>query len=258
MGDILPVQTGLSVNGLIYQYTIAKDPTTDSWVTIQNLNSDGTCCVLSNTDDWSGLPGNTINNRLNFGAIPSLSMGDGSIFVTGDGTLSDVNIGYSFSFNTCVNPLSDPTCPGFREAYFQWLLDNGLIATGTSIDDLTVDQYIDDMLNQQADESDEEIIIEEPKDEKIDKDTLEAKMSVVDINMKIAEAAKQNAMLDVLRMTPVSYDSYLNATINGGVYEETLVLQDTTLPDNASAMRNLAQDSVHRTMVRSQYDKINN
>ena len=254
MGDILPPQAGLSVNGLIYQYTIVKDPETDSWVTIQNLNPDGTCCVLSNTDDWSGLPGNTINSRLTFGAIPSSALGDGSIFVTGDGTLSDVNVGYSFVFDTCFNPLSDPTCPGFRDAYFQWLLDNGLLAYGTTIDDPTVDQYIDDMLNKKADFSDEEVVAEEPKDEEIDKDSLEAKMSVSDNNMKVAEAAKQNAMLDVLRMMPASYDSYLNATISGGVYEETVVLQDATLPDNASVMTNLAQDTLHRTMVRAQYD----
>jgi len=42
--------------------------------------------LLSYTDDWSQLPGNTLSRFLSFGDIPSASMGDGSIFVTGDGT----------------------------------------------------------------------------------------------------------------------------------------------------------------------------
>jgi hypothetical protein len=46
----------------------------------------------------------------------------------------------------------------------------------------------------------------------------------------------------------------LTASIQGGVYEESVILEDTTLPDNASVMRNLAQDGLHQTMVRSQYD----
>ena len=129
MGDILPPQTGLSVNGLIYQYTIEKDPTSDSTVTIQNENANGDGYVLSYTDDWSGLPGSTMNKFLSFGDIPSTAMGDGSIFVTGDGTLSDVNVGYNFKFDTCIVPLSDPSCPGFRDALYQWLLDNGLLNT---------------------------------------------------------------------------------------------------------------------------------
>ena len=255
MESILPPQAGLSINGLIYQYTITKDPTTDAWVTIRNENASGDGYVLSYTDDWSQLPGNTLSRFLSFGDIPSLSMGDGEIFVTGDGTLSDVDVGYSFKFDTCIVPLSDPSCPGFKDALYQWLLDNGLLNNGVDINDPYYDQYVQELLNRKASNSeDENLDIAEPKEEREDKDSLEAKLSVNDNRMKVAEAAKQNAMLEILRATPTDFNAYLTASIQGGVYEDNVVLEDSTLPDNADVMRNLAQSTLHQTMVRSQYE----
>jgi hypothetical protein len=182
-------------------------------------------------------------------------MGDGSISVTGDGTLSDVDIGYNFKFDSCVVPLSDPSCPGFKDSLYQWLLDNGLLNSNIDINDPYYDQYVQDLLNTKADTSEEEIVSnEEPKEEKEDKDSLEAKLSVNDSNMKIAEAAKQNAMLEAFRVTPTEFNAYLTASIQGGVYEDNVVLEDSTLPDNADVMRNLANSTLHQTMVRSQYE----
>ena len=255
MGSILPPQAGLSVNGLLYQYTITKDPTTDAWVAIQNENANGDGYILQHIDDWSQLPGGTINKFLTFGDIPTLSMGDGSISVTGDGTLSDVRIGYNFKFDSCVVPLSDPNCPGFRDDLYKWLLENGLINSSVDINDPYYDQYVKDLLNRKADTSEEENLDNNNvEEEKEDKDSLEAKLSVTDSNMKIAEAAKQNAMLEALRVTPTEFNAYLTASIQGGVYEESVVMQDATLPDNADVMRNLANDGLHQTMVRSQYN----
>jgi hypothetical protein len=201
------------------------------------------------------LPGGTINKFLTFGDIPTLAMGDGSISVTGDGTLSDVNIGYNFKFDSCVVPLSDPGCPGFKDALYQWLLDNGLINSNVDMNDPYYDQYVQDLLNRKADTSEDgPVDNKDVKEEKEDKDSLESKLSVNDNNMKIAEAAKQNAMLEALRVTPTEFNAYLTASIQGGVYEDNVVLQDSTLPDNADVMRNLANSTIHRTMVRSQYE----
>jgi len=50
-------------------------------------------------------------------------------------------------------------------------------------------------------------------------------------------------------------DSYYGTVIEGGKYEETITLQDGVIEDNNKALRNLAQDNLHRTLVRSQYDK---
>jgi len=54
-------------------------------------------------------------------------------------------------------------------------------------------------------------------------------------------------------MSAGTLDGYYGATINGGTYEETVELEDGIIIDNFKALRNLAQDKVHRTMVRSQY-----
>jgi hypothetical protein len=255
MESILPPQAGLYVNGLLYQYAISKDPNSDATVTVRNENAAGDGYVFSYTDDWSQLPGNTITKFLSFGDIPTLSMGDGEIFVTGDGTLSDVNVGYNYKFDTCIVPLSDPSCPGFRDALYKWLLDNGLLNAGIDINDPYYDQYVQEILNRKADNSeDEKLDDSEPKEEREDKDSLEAKLSVNDNNMKVAEAAKQNAMLEALRVTPPDFNAYLTASIQGGVYEDIVVLEDSTIPDNADVMRNLAQSTLHQTMVRAQYE----
>jgi hypothetical protein len=182
-------------------------------------------------------------------------MGDGSISVIGDGTLSDVNVGYNFKFDSCVVPLSDPSCPGFKDALYQWLLDNGLLNASVDINDPYYDQYVQDILNTKAEVPEEaDADNTEPKEEEIDKEDLESKLSVTDNNMKIAEAAKQNAMLEALRLTSTEFNAYLTASIQGGVYEDNVVLQDSTLPDNADVMRNLANSTIHQTMVRSQYE----
>ena len=47
---------------------------------------------------------------------------------------------------------------------------------------------------------------------------------------------------------------YLNLDIDGGVYEDVLKIDGGEFEDNVKAFRSLGQDSVHRSMVRSQYD----
>jgi len=47
---------------------------------------------------------------------------------------------------------------------------------------------------------------------------------------------------------------YYDAVIDGGVYKDNLVIDGGNITDNAKGLRNLTQDSVHRSIVRSQYD----
>ena len=47
---------------------------------------------------------------------------------------------------------------------------------------------------------------------------------------------------------------YYNAVIDGGVYKDNLIIEGGTIVDNVRGLRNLTQDSVHRGIVRSQYD----
>ena len=70
MNNVLPQQAGLQVNNVIYQYTVDKDPSDDMVVHVQNENAQGNGNIFRETDDWSGLPGNTINKIVAVSDIP--------------------------------------------------------------------------------------------------------------------------------------------------------------------------------------------
>ena len=255
MDNILPPQAGLVVDGLIYQYTMNKETEDAASVHIRNKLRFSDDYVLEEVDDWSNLPGSTINKIINFGDIPRESFGDGEIAVVGKGEVSDPNVAYNYRFDTCYIPLSDPKCPGYHEALYQWLTDNGLLDGSIDINDPYYDEYIQSLLNTKVDEEtdEEEKTVVEEEDEG---EETESKLFTGDALVKIANPAQQEAMLKALQNVN-KLDFYYAATIQGGTYEDQLVLEDKELPDNAKAMRNLAQDSLHRSMVRSQYDKIN-
>ena len=60
MGNILPSGSGLDINGLIYRYKTVKNTEDDMKVHIGNKNADGAGYIFRETDDWSGVPSNTI------------------------------------------------------------------------------------------------------------------------------------------------------------------------------------------------------
>ena len=69
----------------------------------------------------------------------------------------------------------------------------------------------------------------------------------------LVDLEKQTRMLAALAQIP-KIESYYILDIPGGEYKDAVVLEDTIIPDNPRAMRNLASDANHRKMVRSQYD----
>lgn len=69
MTNVLPQQLGLTVNSVIYRYTTEKNTEDDMLVHVQNENLLGNGYIFRSTDDWSGLPGNTINKTVPVGAI---------------------------------------------------------------------------------------------------------------------------------------------------------------------------------------------
>jgi len=83
---------------------------------------------------------------------------------------------------------------------------------------------------------------------------MERALSVAGAAEQIANPMQQLAMMQQLASTG-TLDSYYSATIEGGSYEDTIELKDTEIKDNYKALRNLAQDKLHRTIVRSQYNK---
>ena len=57
---MLPDIPGIDINGLLYRYTTVKRPEDDMKVHVGNKNADGNGYIFKETDDWSGVPGNTI------------------------------------------------------------------------------------------------------------------------------------------------------------------------------------------------------
>ena len=253
MNDVLPPQAGLTVNGLIYQYTLEKDPAADAQVHVQNENALGEGYIIKETDIWDGLPGSTINKILNFGNIPGEALGDGSIVVEGEATVLDPTVTYNYRFDPCYVVLTNPDCPGYEDALYDWLLENGLLNGDIDPDDPFYDEYVQMTLNRETDIEEEEEDTEEEQEEEED-DEMEVALFAGDQANKLANDVTQQAMLDALSNVP-QFESYYVPQIDGGVYEESLQLQDKTLPDNRRAMRNLAQQQLHNDMVRSQYDR---
>lgn len=249
MIDVLPAPGGLMINGMIYQYTIEKDPADQAKVHVQNENAIDGGYIVRETDDWSNLPGNTINKLIRLPDIPMQYFGDGSIELEGKGEIKDPTVVYSYKMDPCFIPLSDPSCPGYIQALYDWMKENGLLPDDATIDDPFFNEFVQAALEQELvlEEEDAKKEEESEEDEQIEK--LNAGASVE----ALADPAAQAAMMQAMATIP-NFDQYYDVTIQGGIYEEVLVLEDKELPDNARAMRNLAQDTLHRSMVRSQYD----
>lgn len=253
MIPILPPQTGLTVGGVFYRYTIEKDPTSNSQVHIQNQDAINGGLLFRNTDDWSGLPGNTIINRFPLPNVPLQYFGDGSIEVEGDGTIQNPTIIYSYTYDTCANPISDPSCPGYESAMYQYLLDNNLLNNEVLISNPLDDEFVQAALNQEVerdDESDEAEKEDEEQEEEID---LQEALAAADNAIAIAEGAADLASL-AATADMNQFNTYLQMNIPGGVYNDRLQFEPKDIPDNRQALRvGLAQQLLHEQMVDSQY-----
>jgi len=257
MTDVLPDYSAphitVVVNGLIYQYTANKDPEADMLVHVYNEDAINGGYIFSETDNWSGVPGNTIRKVFTFPNINAEVWGPGGMTVEGDGSISDPSMVYTYRMDIgeapiqCRIPLADPSCPGFLEALLQYLKDNELLEL--SPDDPYYDEWVQAELEKEA-----ELEEEDSKAEEKDEEQLEAQLSVRGGDMEgLVDASQQNAIMAELAAVP-TFDSYYETTIPGGMYEDSLVLVDSELPDNRRAMRSLASDAAHRQMVRSQYE----
>ena len=254
MAPVLPPQTGLTVGGVFYRYTIEKDPTADSQVHIQNQNAIDGGLLYRNTDDWSGLPGNTIVNRFTLPDIPLEYFGTGSIEVEGDGTIKDPTIIYSYTYDTCDNPISDASCPGYAAAMYQYLLDNDLLNTETLISNPLDDEFVQAALNRDVERDNEESNDTEKRDEEEeDEIDLQEALAAADNAIAIAEGAVDLASLSSTADMN-QFNTYLQMTIPGGIYNDRLQFEPKEIPENRQALRvGLAQQLLHEQMVDSQY-----
>ena len=251
MNNLLPSQTGLSVEGIFHRYTLTKDPTKDSTVSITNKKIGGDGYIYEYTDNWNKIPGGT---KVTYDAVPSTLgnlFGDGEIKVTGDGSLSDVTILYHYKFDPCHTPLTDPSCPDFKDALYQYLLDNNLLDT-PNVEDPFYNQWVQIQLEEQA-EAEEQEALEIEEAEESEELSVEEILSVAGAAEKIADPMQQLNMMKQIAAVG-KLELYYNAVIDGGVYKDNLVIDGGNITDNAKGLRNLTQDSVHRSIVRSQYD----
>jgi hypothetical protein len=252
MNPLLPPQTGLTVGGVFYRYTIDKDPTTDSQVHIQNQDAINGGLLFRNTDDWSGLPGNTIVSRFGLPNIPLQYFGEGSIEVEGDGTISDPTIIYSYTYDTCADPLSDPRCPEYERSMYQYLLDNGLLNTDIELYNPLDDEFVQASLEREVDidENDESENDNEEQEEEID---LQEALAAADNALAIADGVVSLAQLSATANIN-QFNAYLQKNIPGGVYNDRLQFEPKEIPENREALRvGLAQQLLHEQMVDSQY-----
>ena len=255
MKNILPAQTGLTIEGVYHKYTITKDTNSNAIVSITNENVNGTGYIYEYTDNWDNLPSNT---KFKYDPIASslgVLWGKGEIKVIGDGTLSDDNIRYQYRFDTCFIPLSNPTGPDCRSDLYQYLIDNDLLNNDPSIDDPYYNEWVKLQLEQTAEEEDKlDVAEEEQEEEKEVKLTMQDLFSVEGLTKELSDPFEQIKMLQEMASLE-KLEGYYTVEIQGGEYNDTIKLVDGSIKDNFSVLRNLSQSKVHEEMINMQYNK---
>lgn len=168
MTNVLPQQAGLTVNSVIYRYTAVKDPATGMIVYVQNENAQAPGYVFREKDDWSGIPGNTINKVVPVGNIPGELWGDGSIEVEGEGSVINAQVAYGFQYDPCFDPQTSPDCPGYKDPFLVGVMEPEIV-------DPLDNDLIQDELDRKANLRDED---QEDRDRKRMKDDEKRKTSV--------------------------------------------------------------------------------
>lgn len=247
MSSVLPDIPGLDINGLLYKYTTIKNPEDDLKVHVKNLNAEGEGYTFSATDDWSGVPGNTIVKSFPIANVASSKWGDGSITVEGQGSVTDPVVIYSFRIDECYDEQSNPACPGYVKPVpvipvvelYDVLDDDEAMAA------IEADEF-------QYDEDGNLILSEEEEEEET---RIEMGLTASANALTLFKTQGQDDLiLAINQQTNIAM--YYNASINGGVYADAPGLADSEIPDNKKALRNnLAQQLLHEKMVDMQYNQ---
>ena len=251
MTNILPQQAGLQVNAVIYNYSVDKVTEDDFLVHVQNENARGEGYIFRETDDWSGLPGSTINKNV---AVPNIDIsywGLGSIETEGKGTVYDAGVYYSYQFDPCFDPQSNPSCPGYKAPVDLNFEDASIY---DPLEDDMIQNELDRKANLKQQKEDEERrerlrIVQELEEEK---EGLESLLGIAEQYEFSEEQILKHQQLMALRGLP---SSYLNSLV-GGSYEDTIMLKDKELPNNRRGLRvGLAQELKHQQLINLQYAK---
>ena len=248
MPSVLPDVAGLDINGLIYRYTTVKNTEDDMLVHVGNHNSTGDGYTFRETDDWSGVPSNTIVKSFALSNIPSDNWGTGFIEVEGEGTVEDAVVIYSYRVDRCYDPQSDPSCSGYVEP----IPDIPEVEVYDALEDESVLEAIDADTKFKYDEEGNIIKDEEEEEE----DTrIEMGLTASANALTLLRTQGQDSIIIAINQQ-TNINMYYNAKINGGTMNDAAELQDGTIPDNKKALRNnLAQQILHEQMVDMQYNK---
>ena len=247
MAGVLPDFTGIDINGLIYRYTTVKNTEDDMLVHVGNHNANGDGYTFRETDDWSGVPSNTIVKSFTLGNIPSANWGTGFIEVEGEGSVKDAVVIYNYRIDRCFDPQSDPTCAGYVKpmpkipevVVYDALEDDAVVET------LEADEF-------QYDEDGNLILSEEEEEEET---RIEMGLTASANALTLFKTQGQDDIIMAINQQ-TNIAMYYNASINGGVYADAAGLADSEILDNKKALRNnLAQQILHEQMVDMQYNK---
>ena len=232
-----PIQAS-EINGVFYRYTAIKDARDPYTVSIQNEAANGSGYIFRETDDWTGGSGGTIQKYI---PVPYSSVGDwgnGEIEQVGIGHVEDATVLYSYRFDPSLMQQS-------QEAY-----DFGTVSTYDPLSDRYV---LDSLKPTDPDLYDSE---ESQKDDTEEEDDgrLETALAAQENAITLAGNISQGALVKAMN-TATNMNSYYSATINGGKYQETIVLIDKNIPDNRRALRSMGQDKLHTKMIDQQYGR---
>ena len=236
MSSVLPDIPGIDINGLLYKYTTVN----------KNVDADG--YIFRKTDDWSGVPGNTIVRSFPLSNIPAPQWGAGSIDVEGEGSVKDAVVIYSYRLDECYDEQSNPACPG----YVKPIPVIPVVELYDVLEDDDAMAAIDADTDFQYDEDGNLILSEEEEEEE---NRIEMGLTASANALTLFKTQGQDDIIMAINQQ-TNLAMYYNASINGGVYADAPGLADSEIADNKKALRNnLAQQILHEKMVDMQYNK---
>ena len=229
MSSVLPDIPGIDINGLLYKYTTVKDPDADMKVHIGNKNVDADGYIFRKTDDWSGVPGNTIVRSFPLSNIPASQWGAGSIDVEGEGSVKDAMVIYNYRIDECYDEQSNPACPGYVKPVpvipvveLYDVLDDDAAMSAIEADEFQYDE-------------DGNVILSEEEEE--EETRIEMGLTASANALTLFKAQGQDDLIMAINQQ-TNLAMYYNASINGGVYADAPGLADSEIADNKKALRN--------------------
>ena len=221
MSSVLPDIPGIDINGLLYRYTTVKNPEDDMKVHVGNKNADGNGYIFRETDDWSGVPGNTIVKSFPLSNIPATKWGAGSIDIEGKGTVKDAVVIYNYRIDECFEPQSNPNCPG----YVKPMPVLPVIEVYDALEDDAVVDAIDADTDFQYDEDGELILSEEEEEEET---RIEMGLTASANALTLFKTQGQDQIIMAIN-EQTNINMYYNASINGGSYADAPGLADSEI-----------------------------